>query len=100
MPLVLRDEPIENPADDIVAQLGEIVLPEYIHQLSYFLDHLPGFRKGDGVDEVGGIDGLVVYLEDFVKEALQYLLKLCSFEQALRYFKWSQRVRTFGLKAF
>ena len=79
MALVLRDEFLEDTADNIIAKFGEIILLQYRYQLFYFRDNLFLVRKGNGINKIGSVDSFVVYFEDFIKEALQYLLKLCPF---------------------
>ncbi|MBT9166214.1 MAG: hypothetical protein DDT25_00897 [Chloroflexi bacterium] len=92
MPFILGDEPLKDWSNN-VTELGEIILPQHIHQIFYFLDHLFLIRKGDGVNEVCGVNRLIIYFENLVEVALQGCLQPCPLGQTLRDF---QRVKVAG----
>jgi hypothetical protein len=71
VPFILGDESLKDPTDDFVFKLGKVILPQSVHQLPYFFHYTLFVRKSDGINEICGINSLIVYLENTIEIALQ-----------------------------
>ncbi len=74
MPFLLRNEPLEDTADNLIAKLGKIVLMQNAYQFLYFLDYPLLLREGNSINKVSSVDCLIVYFKNLIEIILEVSL--------------------------
>ena len=98
MPLILGYKTFKDPANHIVTKFRKVVSSEDVDQFFYLLYHLFCLREGNGIYEICGIDGLIVYLQYLGEVGLKVCLKHGAFGKTLRDFERIEILRSFCLK--
>ena len=71
---------------------------DIVYKFFDFCHHLRGIRKGDLIDEIGGVNGVIVNFQNLIEVSLQITLQSGPFGQTCRDLQRVQFPRSLGLQ--